>query len=49
MRFGLSYANALALPHGELLDLIAVDQVKREGFLPVSKDDRDIWEILEVK
>lgn len=49
LRLGLPYAHALDLPHGELLDLIAVDQVKREGFEPVTRDERDIWEILEVR
>lgn len=49
MRIGLRYENALVLPHGELLDLIAVEQIKHEGFRLVEKDERDIWEILEVK
>lgn len=29
---GLSRREALDVPFGELLDLIAVEQVKREGF-----------------
>ena len=47
MRFGLSYQTALDLPHGELLDLIAVDQVKNDGFRPVARDENDIWELLK--
>ena len=48
MRLGLPYAHALSLPVGEMLDLIAVEQVKTEGFIaknPESKDD--FWELLE--
>lgn len=46
---GLRYETALDLPHGELLDLIAVDLVKREGYSPVARDGRDFWELLEVE
>lgn len=39
---GLSYAQALDLPLGELLDLIAVEQVKHEGVkLKTWVDDED--------
>lgn len=29
---GLTYTQALDIPFGELLDYIAIEQVKREGF-----------------
>lgn len=48
MRLGLPYAHALSLPVGEMLDLIAVEQVKTEGFIgknPESEDD--FWALLE--
>jgi len=48
MRLGLRYQDALSLPHGELLDLIAVEQVKHEGFRLVEAEP-DIWEILGVE
>lgn len=34
MRAGLSYREALDVPFGELLDFVAIEQVKREGFRP---------------
>ena len=34
MRAGLSYSEALDVPFGELLDFVAIEQVKREGFRP---------------
>lgn len=34
MRLGLSRTEALDLPFGELQDLIAVQQIKREGARP---------------
>lgn len=34
MRAGLSYREALDVPFGELLDFVAIEQVKREGFAP---------------
>ena len=47
LKMGLPYQNALDLPHGETLDLIAVDQVKNSGFIPKAKDNDDFWELLE--
>ena len=32
MNVGLSYTQALDIPFGELLDYIAIEQIKREGF-----------------
>lgn len=34
MAVGLSYTEALDVPFGELLDYIAIEQIKREGFAP---------------
>ena len=34
MAVGLSYTEALDVPFGELLDYIAIEQIKREGFRP---------------
>ena len=32
MRAGLSYSEALDIPFGELLDYVAIEQIKLEGF-----------------
>ncbi len=32
MAVGLTYCQALDIPFGELLDYVAIEQVKREGF-----------------
>jgi len=32
MRVGLTYEQALDLPLGELLDFVAIEQIKAEGF-----------------
>ena len=32
MRVGLTYDQALDIPFGELLDFVAIEQVKCEGF-----------------
>ena len=32
MNVGLSYAQALDIPFGELLDFVAIEQIKREGY-----------------
>ncbi len=34
MAVGLTYTEALDVPFGELLDYIAIEQIKREGFAP---------------
>ena len=50
MRAGLPYAHALDLPHGELLDLIAVQRIEERGFSPaVSEDEDGFWEIMEMR
>ena len=47
---GLPYAQALDLPHGELLDLIAVEQVKTCGYIPKAQEtDDDFWAVLEMR
>ncbi|MBE5054784.1 hypothetical protein INF37_02030 [Pseudoflavonifractor sp. DSM 107456] len=33
MKIGLTYDQALDLPFGELLDLIAIEQIKHEGMV----------------
>lgn len=32
MAVGLTYTQALDIPFGELLDYVAIEQIKREGF-----------------
>ena len=32
MAVGLTYDQALDIPFGELLDYVAIEQIKREGF-----------------
>ena len=32
MRVGLTYDQALDIPFGELLDYVAIEQIKHEGF-----------------
>lgn len=38
---GLSYDQSLDIPFGELLDFIAIEQVKTEGFRLKKKVTRD--------
>lgn len=48
LRLGLPYVHALALPVGELLDLIAVEQIKTEGFkLKQPEAEDDFWALLD--
>lgn len=43
MSVGLSYSEALDIPFGELLDYVAIEQIKREGArLRRSLTDEDI-------
>lgn len=43
MRVGLSYGEALDIPFGELLDYMAIEQVKAEGAkLRWAETDEDI-------
>lgn len=51
LRVGLPFAHALALPHGQLLDLIAVQQIKAEGFAPrrakaPDDENNDFWDLM---
>lgn len=48
MRLGLPYSHALDLPAGELMDLIAVEQIKYEGFsLRRQESEDDFWTLLD--
>ena len=47
LKIGLSYEAVFSIPMGELLDLIAVEQVKHEGAKLVN--DADFWALLERK
>ena len=50
MRAGIPYAHALDLPHGELLDLIAVQRIEERGFSAATSEDEDeFWEIMEMR
>lgn len=50
MRAGLPYAHALDLPHGELLDLIAVQRIEEKGFMPAAQEtEDDFWAVLEMR
>lgn len=48
MAVGLTYTQALDIPFGELLDYVAIEQVKREGFRLKSRltDDEIIPDVL---
>ena len=35
------------MPLGLLLDLIAIEQIKEEGFVLVNKQEDDFWALLE--
>ena len=48
MRVGLTYQQALDIPFGELLDYIAIEQVKVEGFRlkrKIAKDEEIIPDV----
>lgn len=49
LKIGLPYEIALDLPHGELLDLIAVEQIKNENYTPKSSEEQEFWELLKRK
>lgn len=49
LRIGLPYDTALDLPAGELLDLIAVEQIKNENYRPKAPDNEEFWSLLERK
>lgn len=43
LKIGLSYAETLDMPYGELLSLTAAEQIKNEGFRPkYALSDEDI-------
>ena len=43
MKKGLSYAETLDTPYGELLSLIAAEQIKHEGYSPkYTTSDEDV-------
>lgn len=41
MRVGLTYEQALTIPFGELLDYVAIEQIKTEGFRHKNDVSRD--------
>lgn len=43
LRLGLSYTEALDLPLGELLNLIAIEQYKREGAKLEENEEDDFF------
>ena len=47
LKIGLSYREAHALPLGELLDLISVEQIKHEGAKLQQSAEDDFWALLE--
>lgn len=46
LKIGLTYKQTYALPHGELLDLIAAEQIKSEGAKLRRSEDDEFWELL---
>lgn len=46
MKIGLTYKQALSIPHGELMDLVAVEQIKHEGAKRASSSEDEFWELL---
>lgn len=47
LKIGLSYREAHAMPLGELLDLISVEQIKHEGAKLQQSAEDDFWAMLE--
>lgn len=48
LRLGLLYEEVRAFPLGELLDLISIEQIKREGYTRrVRETEDDFWALLE--
>lgn len=50
MKIGLKYKEALSLPFGELLDLIAVQEIKEEGakYKKNRKDEEtEFWDFMD--
>lgn len=47
LKVGLSYQTSLALPYGQLLDLVAIEQIKHEGAKLKKNDEDEFWELLE--
>lgn len=46
LHIGLSYQDTLDLPFGELLDLISVEQVKREGAKLRETEEAEFFDLL---
>ena len=46
LKIGLSYREAHALPLGELLDLISIEQIKHEGAKLQKNAEDEFWEML---
>lgn len=46
MKIGMSYKLTYALPHGELMDLIAIEQIKHEGAKLRRSEEEEFFEIL---
>jgi hypothetical protein len=49
MRVGLSRTETLTIPHGELLDLIAIDQFKHGNAKLKEQEEDDFFKLLERK
>ena len=45
MHIGLTYDETMCLPLGDLLTLIAIEQIKVEG--AHEKNDEDFWSLME--
>lgn len=46
LKIGLTYKQTFSIPHGELMDLIAVEQIKHEGAKLVITSEDEFWELL---
>jgi len=49
LKIGLTYDEAMTIPHPLLLDLIACEQIKNEGFEQKTFDNSDFMSILSVR
>lgn len=50
LRCGVPYAHALDLPHGLLLDLIAVQRIEERGYTWAAQDsDDEFWAVLQMR
>lgn len=47
---GLNYSETRCLPFGELLDMIAIDQIKMGGFSRKHVEtEEDFWRLMEME